>query len=106
MFCKNCGKEIDDNALVCPNCGVATEAAAPAENNKRKPHGVALAAKVFIIIGMVCTFYLILPLIFGGIALSQMKYGKPSAGIGVCVLLFCNIIGGILLLCSNDKNYY
>lgn len=25
MFCKNCGKEIDDNAVVCPNCGVATE---------------------------------------------------------------------------------
>ena len=22
MFCKNCGKEIDDNAVVCPNCGV------------------------------------------------------------------------------------
>lgn len=22
MFCKNCGKEIDDNAYVCPNCGV------------------------------------------------------------------------------------
>ncbi len=22
MFCKNCGKEIRDNAYVCPNCGV------------------------------------------------------------------------------------
>ncbi len=22
MFCKNCGKEIDDNAVICPNCGV------------------------------------------------------------------------------------
>lgn len=22
MFCKNCGKEIDDNAYVCPHCGV------------------------------------------------------------------------------------
>ena len=22
MFCKNCGKEISDNAYVCPNCGV------------------------------------------------------------------------------------
>ena len=25
MFCKNCGKEISDNAVVCPNCGVATD---------------------------------------------------------------------------------
>ncbi|MGL4623921.1 MAG: zinc-ribbon domain-containing protein [Culicoidibacterales bacterium] len=24
MYCKNCGKEIDDNAVVCVNCGVAT----------------------------------------------------------------------------------
>ncbi len=24
MFCKNCGKEINDNAVVCPNCGCAT----------------------------------------------------------------------------------
>jgi len=38
MFCKNCGKEIDDNAVVCPHCGVATEkmaasAPAPAQKN-------------------------------------------------------------------------
>ena len=25
MFCKNCGKEIDDNASVCIYCGVSTE---------------------------------------------------------------------------------
>ncbi|WP_334203872.1 zinc ribbon domain-containing protein [Clostridium tertium] len=24
IFCKNCGKEIDDNAAVCIHCGVAT----------------------------------------------------------------------------------
>lgn len=24
MFCKNCGKQIDDNAVICPSCGVAT----------------------------------------------------------------------------------
>ncbi|MGL5382935.1 MAG: hypothetical protein ACRC17_10575 [Culicoidibacterales bacterium] len=24
MFCKNCGKEIDDQAAVCVHCGVAT----------------------------------------------------------------------------------
>lgn len=22
MFCKHCGKEIDDEAVICPNCGV------------------------------------------------------------------------------------
>ena len=24
MFCKNCGKEIDDQAVICVHCGVAT----------------------------------------------------------------------------------
>lgn len=24
MYCTNCGKEIDDKAVVCPHCGVAT----------------------------------------------------------------------------------
>ena len=28
MFCKNCGKEIDDKAAICPNCGVPTETTA------------------------------------------------------------------------------
>lgn len=25
MYCKNCGSTIDDRAVVCPNCGVATD---------------------------------------------------------------------------------
>ena len=25
MYCSNCGKEIDNEAVVCPNCGVLTE---------------------------------------------------------------------------------
>lgn len=65
------------------------------------------AAQVFIIIGMVFGCWMILPLIFGGIALSQMSKGqRPSTGISVCVLLFCNMIGGILLLCAKDEDFY
>ena len=63
------------------------------------------AAKVFIILGMIVGFWTILPLIFGGIALKQMKTKKPSTGISVCVLLFCNMIAGILLLCSSEADY-
>lgn len=63
------------------------------------------AAKVFIIIGMICGFWMILPLIFGIIALKQMSTQKPSTGICVCVLLFCNLLGGIFLLCSKEEEY-
>ena len=65
------------------------------------------AAQVFIIIGMVFGCWMILPVIFGGIALSQMSKGqRPSTGMSVCVLLFCNMIGGILLLCAKDEDFY
>ena len=65
------------------------------------------AAQVFIILSMVCGFWMILPLIFGGIALSQMSKGqRPSTGMSVCVLLFCNTIAGILLLCAKDEDFY
>lgn len=32
MFCKNCGAQIDDNAVVCPHCGVA-QTTNPATSN-------------------------------------------------------------------------
>lgn len=35
MFCKNCGKEISDNAYVCPNCGVKVAADAPKQKNNK-----------------------------------------------------------------------
>ena len=25
MYCKNCGKEIDDKAVICPECGVQVQ---------------------------------------------------------------------------------
>ncbi|HIZ64142.1 MAG TPA: zinc ribbon domain-containing protein, partial [Firmicutes bacterium] len=33
MFCKNCGKEIDDKAIVCPYCGVQVQSL-PTQQNK------------------------------------------------------------------------
>ena len=63
------------------------------------------AAKVFIILGMIVGCWMILPLVFGGIALGQMKNQKPTTGICICVLLFCSLLGGIFLLCSKDEEY-
>lgn len=63
------------------------------------------AAKIFIIIGMICGFWSILPLVFGIIALKKMKTEKPSTGLSVCVLLFCNLLGGLFLLLSKKSEY-
>ena len=33
MFCSKCGKEIADEAVVCPNCGCATRNSYSTKNN-------------------------------------------------------------------------
>lgn len=65
------------------------------------------AAKVFIIIGMVVGFWSILPLIFGGLALKKLKTATTKSELtvnAILVLLFCNVIGGILMLCMKDED--
>ena len=40
MYCKNCGKEIDDKAVVCPGCGVPTVEQMPETKKKKKKHPI------------------------------------------------------------------
>ena len=66
------------------------------------------AAKVFIIISMVCTFFTIVSIVFGVIALKKLKEAKKKEDIpmwvSICTLLFCSPIGGILMLCLKDTD--
>jgi len=65
------------------------------------------AAKVFIILGMIFSFYMILPLIFGFIALKKLKTATKRDELtvtAILTLLFCNVIGGILMLCLKDED--
>ena len=49
MFCKNCGKEIDDKAAICVHCGVAVEK--KSENSE---------TNVLAIVGFVLSFFIAL----------------------------------------------
>ena len=40
MFCKNCGAEIPDNAVVCPKCGVATSSTPTVTELQRAPKSI------------------------------------------------------------------
>ncbi len=51
MFCKNCGKEIDDSAVVCPNCGVATE------NMAKNTTPVPAQKNTIAVVGFVLSFF-------------------------------------------------
>lgn len=123
-FCQKCGKEIADEAVICPGCGCAVEGAAKPQASGGND-GLAVAAKVFLILGCITDgwLYLLHIIFFGGLAIflvpflplawclpitisicGRMKRNEPvGTGLKVCALLFVNLIAGILLLCRNDE---
>lgn len=65
------------------------------------------AAKVFIIIGIVTGFWLIVPLIVGIIALKKLESASSHSelvGIGVVTLIFCSLLGGLFMLLVKDED--
>ena len=55
MFCKNCGREIDANAVVCPHCGVQVKPVNSGEDNNI----IAIVGFVFsfliALVGLICS---------------------------------------------------
>ncbi len=54
MFCKNCGKEIDDKAAICTYCGVATKNETSSGTNTLAIVGFVLSLLVPVA-GLVCS---------------------------------------------------
>ena len=51
-YCSQCGKELVDEAVVCPNCGCAVQA--PANQQEDKPSaGLNILAFLFPVIGLI-----------------------------------------------------
>ena len=73
MYCKSCGKEISDEAVICPGCGVST--------SKGKSKAVA---------ALLCFF-------FGGFGVHRYYLGKVKSGI-VQLILCCLVVGFIWVL--------
>lgn len=107
-YCAKCGKELFDEAVVCPGCGcmVGENMAAPAEPKKQES-AFKLVAKIFMIISTVVTGLYILPLAWClPMTLSYCKKVKNkqpiSTGFKVCILIFVNMVAGIVLLCDPE----
>ena len=72
-----------------------------------------MAAKVFLIIGMVFTFYLIFPIIVGVNAINRLNTAKTVEdlkGYGIASILCVSVLGGIFMLFVrqeelDDNNY-
>ena len=105
MYCKNCGHQINDEAVVCTACG------APTDNYKKvvstsESGEKYKVAKVFMIIGCVFSaLWYLIPLAWTiPMTVHLFKASKKGEKVGtafkVCSLLFVNTIAGILLLCE------
>ena len=74
------------------------------------------AAKVFLIIGMVLSFYIVISIVFGIITIKRINRAHEKSelvGWGVVSILFVSVLGGIFTLCirqeeldSNPALYY
>ena len=93
MFCKNCGKEIDDNASVCIHCGVPvkhqTQQTAVTEP---KTNGIAIAGLVLSILWGTSLIGLILSIVG-----FQKSKTEEYNGSGRSIALAGIIIGAIFV---------
>lgn len=89
-FCRNCGAEIHDDAVVCVNCGIAVEKQKTAKADDKKSGGFAFLCFLFPVLGLV--LYLVwkedYPL--------KAKSCAKGAIIGVVLSIIGGIVGGIL----------
>lgn len=102
MFCKNCGKEIDDKAAVCPNCGVAVAAI---QTEEKKPvNGLGIAGFVLSLLSLWLGVYLciapIVALVLSAIGIAKKnKHSLNGLAIaGLVISIIALVIWGLVWL--------
>lgn len=94
MFCKNCGKEIDDNAFVCVHCGVTVTSEKEVPSTKYSPW--AIVGMIVSLASLLISFFGVVPLIgiiFSCIGMKQTAYANVK-GRGMAITgLVIGIIG-------------
>lgn len=81
MFCKNCGREIDNNAEVCPLCGVRVKEVRPM-NVDNPSHLAGIVSCCFPIVGLILYFI--------------WKDEKPKSSQLVCYWMIGGLVAWIL----------
>ena len=106
MFCKNCGREIDDNAFVCVHCGVAVTSKKEVSNTKYSPWAIVgmIVSLASLIINLYCIVS-IFGIIFSCIGMKQTANGKMNGRsmaitglvIGIIGVAFCILVIALAL---------
>lgn len=84
-YCTKCGKELMDEAVICPHCGCAIESA---EKTKNESNWMPIA-------GFVCSFFIpILGWIFGGLGLKKSKelYDDKGKKFSIAALIISSVV--------------
>ena len=84
MFCYKCGKEIDDEAIVCPNCGCATK-----NYTEKTGYPEEVSGKSRLVTLLLCIF-------LGGLGVHRFYVGKIGTGIIWLLTAGCFGIGWII----------
>ena len=92
-YCSKCGKEIFDEAVICPNCGCAT---APANAVAASPAGDAPNTGFAVLGFFIPLVGLILYLMNKDTMPLKAKSAGKGALIGFCVSLVFSIIYGVV----------
>lgn len=96
MYCRHCGKEIDDKAVICIYCGVPTDNMNSNVTNPepadKKINGLALAGMIVGIVGAVGGNYLfcipsIVGLILSIIGYKMVKTCKSGKGFAIAGII-------------------
>lgn len=109
-YCSHCGKELLDEAVVCPGCGCKAPSKEPTividEDDKNV---YKLIIKILMIISCIATGLALIPLIWKipmtMHACRKLKNNEPmGVGFKVCVLIFVSRVAGIMLLLMDEIN--
>lgn len=57
MFCKYCGKELDDDAKFCKYCGKIVRGEAQTEDRKNSAKGLFIGGFVVAVVALVCSLF-------------------------------------------------
>lgn len=82
MFCRNCGKELDDRAVICPNCGIQV---GELKTNNSNSESNSLALVGFILAFMVNIAGLIVSIIAYRKCRDEGLSGKGFALAGIII---------------------
>lgn len=91
MFCKNCGKEIDDRAAICPACGVPVQGADKEKPRNKTGSGLCIAGFIVSLLSLWLGMYFciasIVAVVLSAIGMNIAKKNGYSCGLGIAGLV-------------------